>query len=54
MFIEYRPAASRQALAILRIAQRRMPKAHIKAFEVTTLDSHIPDARIMLIPKAGA
>ena len=45
-----------------------MPQARVKLFEVTTLNggsiapiargyaasTHIPDARIMLIPKAGA
>ena len=58
----------KQAYAIQRIAQTRMPQAQVKLFEVTTLNggslapiargyaasTHIPDARIMLIPKAGA
>jgi hypothetical protein len=37
LMLEYRPAAAAAALAILRIAETRMPKAHIKFFEVTTL-----------------
>jgi hypothetical protein len=56
--IEYPRAAAVQARAILRIAHAQMPDARIKFFEVVTarsdfVHSHTPDARIMLIPKAG-
>jgi len=60
LFLEYRHPAAAEAFEIQRIAQMQLPKAHIKVFEVTTLEGasaaamHIPDARIMLIPKAGA
>ena len=54
MFLEYKRPAEARAEAILRIAQAKMPNATIKFFEITTLDSHTPDARIMFIPKAGA
>jgi hypothetical protein len=54
MFLEYKRPAEERAQAILRIAQAKMPNATIKFYEITTLDSHTPDARIMLIPKAGA
>lgn len=37
LYLEYRPPAAAAALAILRIAETRMPKADIKFFEVTTL-----------------
>lgn len=37
LYLEYRPPAAAAALAILRIAETRMPKKHIKFFEVTTL-----------------
>lgn len=37
LLLEYRRGAAAAALAILRIAEMRMPKAHIKFFEVTTL-----------------
>ena len=63
LFLEYRPPAAKQALALLRIAQTTMPDTKIKFFEVTSLDgstadsgfarSHTPEARIMFIPKAG-
>lgn len=55
-YIEYRRPGSAQAQAILRIAESQMPRANIKLFEVTPglPNSHTPDARIMLIPKAGA
>jgi hypothetical protein len=59
-FLEYRHPAAAEAYEIQRIAQEQLPKADIKVFEVTTLEGaggaalHIPDARIMLIPKAGA
>jgi hypothetical protein len=55
-YIEYRRPVSAQAQAILRIAESQMPRANIKLFEVTPglPNSHTPDARIMLIPKAGA
>ena len=39
---------------ISEIAQRRFPHAKVRFFETNTVDSHTPDARIMLIPKAGA
>ena len=56
VFIEYRRPAERQAEAIYRIARSRLPSATVKLFEITPgiAESHIPDARIMLIPKAGA
>ena len=54
MYVEYRPQARKEAQTIWRIARARMPNANVKLFETTTLDSHLPDARIMLIPKAGA
>lgn len=68
LVLEYRRSAAEAAYAIQRIAQTRMPQAQVKLFEVTTLNggslapiargyaasTHIPDARIMLIPKAGA
>jgi hypothetical protein len=58
VIIEYRREAESRAQAILRIAQTWMPKAKIKFFEVTRPDpfvlSHTPDARIMLIPRAGS
>ena len=60
LFLEYRRPAAGKALAIQRIAQAQLPKAHIKIYEVTNLDAagpaalHMPDTRIMLIPKAGA
>lgn len=55
-YVEYRRPVSAQALAILHIAETQMPRANIKLFEVTPglPNSHTPDARIMLIPKAGA
>jgi hypothetical protein len=37
LYLEYRPPAAASAMAILRIVETRMPKAHIKFFEVTTL-----------------
>ncbi len=55
--IEYQRSAAVQARALLRIAQTRLPNGRINFFEVTRPSasaSHIPDARIMLIPKAGA
>jgi hypothetical protein len=55
-YIEYRRPVGAQAQAIWRIAESQMPRATIKLFEVTPglPNSHTPDARIMLIPKAGA
>jgi hypothetical protein len=56
VFIEYQHPAERQAEAIYRIARSRLPHATINLFEITPgiTESHTPDARIMLIPKAGA
>ena len=56
LFIEYRRQAEQKAEAIYRIARSRLPSATIKLFEVTPglPNSHTPDARIMLSPKAGA
>jgi hypothetical protein len=56
VFIEYRRPAERQAEAIYRIARSHLPSVIVKLFEITPgiAESHIPDARIMLIPKAGA
>jgi hypothetical protein len=60
LFVEYRRPAASQAFAIQRIAQKQLPRADIKIFEVTNLFAaspaalHIPDTRIMLIPKAGS
>jgi hypothetical protein len=64
LFLEYRRPATKRAFALLRVAHATMPDTKIKFFEVTSLDgssgdagfahSHTPDARIMLIPIAGA
>jgi hypothetical protein len=54
--VEYRRPVQAQALALWRLAQKVVPNAEIKLFEVTPgiAESHIPDSRIMLIPKAGS
>ena len=52
--LEYRRTAATEAQAILRIVRAYRPNARVKSYEITTLNSHTPDARIMLIPKAGA
>jgi hypothetical protein len=56
IYIEYRAPAAQQAEAIWRIGQKQWPAADIRLFEVTPglPNTHTPDARIMLIPKAGA
>lgn len=56
IYVEYRPQARRKAEAIWRLAQTVVADADVKLFEVTPglPNSHTPDARIMLIPKAGA
>ncbi len=51
--IEYGRESRTQAQRLLRLAQTRW-SGKVKSFETKGLNSHTPDARIMLIPKAGA
>ena len=53
LWVEYGADAQSQARRLLRIARARW-SGKIQTFDIEHLDSHTPDARIMLIPKAGA
>ena len=53
LWVEYGRDARSQAQRLLRIARAHWA-GKIQTFEIQHLDSHNPDARIMLIPEAGA
>jgi len=52
--VSHGPASAGAAHALVQVARTWRPGLTLKVFETTTLNSHAPDARIMLIPEAGA